>query len=150
MTGDNPSRAFFSQNGLADFYVTFRTIIIELREGAFHKMDWETTVCYFPACVCIGDICSNVCLADTAETRKTDCLPKIYIVWSGTDKSGHALQSASKLNRDRTFMITDQSIGMGMLIHCYFQLSRFIALEVGELLYHILVQVNNKDVLVAT
>jgi len=84
--------------------VPFWTLIISLSNGVVSSLDWDD------GCIgCSGDSCvDDTCAIDGDRCyHGTDCAPKFYVGWFGTDRSGVYLRSAgSRYSRFREYSVS--------------------------------------------
>jgi len=90
------------------FYVPFWTLIISLTNGVVSDIQFDDG-CY----ACGDDQCvDSTCALDASScystnSGSTDCAPKFFVGWFGTDRSGVYLTSAgSRLSRFRSYSVT--------------------------------------------
>jgi len=90
------------------FYVPFWTLVITLTDGLVTNLEWDDG-CFS----CSDDQCvDSTCALDatncySTDRGSTDCAPKIFVGWFGTDRSGVYLTSAgSRLSRFRSYSVT--------------------------------------------
>jgi hypothetical protein len=91
----------FYSDTLAGKSVEFRSVIVTLTNGNVTTVKWERTNCKFDVGRCLKDTSYNNQFDMLAECEPDD--PKapcqgdasIYVMWSGTDRNGKKLTSAS-------------------------------------------------------
>ncbi len=95
-------------NQFYGYIVPFWTLIITLDNGRVEKMEWDDGCLSCKDEQCVDSTCS-VSIAETgcrAAGSKTDCSPKFFVGWFGTDRNGQYLTSAgSRYSRFRSYSL---------------------------------------------
>jgi len=90
------------------FYVPFWTLIITLSDGLVSTLTWDDGCLTCDSEECVDSTCAlDASTCYSTDQGSTDCSPKIFVGWYGTDAGGVYLTSAgSRLSRFQSYSIS--------------------------------------------